>query len=149
MLFSTSDQSSSEGRRKSQGKTGLRLQNRDAWPPTTSELRLVLTGILSESFASDSYAARQRTASPEAQDRGFSEAMSFAIRDLSDLELEKCRDADSIYALDFLRLQYKPPSALLDTILTLASQKKYDLIFKAFTSVIADEKHRTEHDSQC
>jgi hypothetical protein len=124
------DQSSGEGRRKGQGKTGLRLQTRDTWPPASSELRLVLIGILAESFASESRVAQHHTGPPKVKDSGLSEAMSFAIRDLSDVELEKCRDADSIYALDFLRLQYKPPSALLEAVLTLASQRKYDRIFK-------------------
>jgi hypothetical protein len=124
------DQSSGEGRRKGQGKTGLRLQTRDTWPPASSELRLVLMGILAESFASDSASAQQRTGPSNTQDPGLSEAMSFAIRELSDAELENCRNADSIYALDFLRLQYKPPSALLEAVLTPASQRKYDRIFK-------------------
>lgn len=123
-------QSSGEGRRKGQGKTGLRLQTRDTWPPASSELRLVLMGILAESFASDSSSAQQRTGLSNTQDSGLSEAMSFAIRELSDAELEKCRNANSIYALDFLRLQYKPPSALLEAVLTPASQRKYDRIFK-------------------
>jgi hypothetical protein len=118
------DQSSGEGRRKGQGKTGLRLQTRDTWPPASSELRLVLVGILSESFISE------HVGISEAKDQNLSDSMSFAIRDLSDVELEKCRDADSIYALDFLRLQYKPPSALLEAVLTPSSQKKYDRIFK-------------------
>lgn len=112
------DQSSGEGRRKGQGKTGLRLQTRDTWPPASSELRLALVGILSESFVS------------EAKNQNLSDSMSFAIRDLSDVELEKCRDADSMYALDFLRLQYTPPSALLEAVLTPSSQRKYDRIFK-------------------
>jgi hypothetical protein len=118
------DQSSGEGRRKGQGKTGLRLQTRDTWPPASSELRLVLVGILSESFVSE------HVGISEAKGRDLSDSMSFAIRDLSDIELEKCRDADSIYALDFLCLQYKPPSALLEAVLTPSSQRKYDRIFK-------------------
>ena len=121
------EQASGEGRRKSQGKTGLRLQTRDTWPPASSELRLVLMGILAESSTQTSF---QGTGPSKAQDTSLSDAMSFAIRDLSDVELEKCRDADSIYALDFLRLQYKPPSALLEAILTSSSSRKYDRMFK-------------------
>jgi hypothetical protein len=124
------DQSSGEGRRKGQGQTGLRLQTRDTWPPASSELRLVLMGILAESFASDSSGARQHNGSAKAKGPQPSEAMSFAIRELSHEELEKCRDADSIHALDFLRLQYQPHSALLEAVLNPASQTKYDRIFK-------------------
>jgi Gamma tubulin complex component C-terminal len=124
------DQSSGEGRRKGQGKTGLRLQTRDTWPPASSELRLALMGILAESFDSELSPGLQHPRPSKAHHSGLSEAISFAIRDLSDVELEKCRDADSIYALDFLCLQYKPPSALLDAVLTPASQRKYDRIFK-------------------
>ena len=125
-----SDQPSGEGRRKDQGPTGLRLQTRDTWPPASSELRLVLMGILAESFAADSSEAQQQSGSSKAEGPRPSEAMSFAIRELSDDELEKCRDADSIHALDFLRLQYKPHWALLEAVLTSTSQTKYDCIFK-------------------
>lgn len=124
------DQSSVERRRKDQGQTGLRLQTRDTWPPASSELRLVLMGILAESFASDSSAARPHNGSSKAEGPHLSESLSFAIRELSDEELEKCRDIDSIHALDFLRLQYKPHSALLEAVLTPASERKYDRIFK-------------------
>ena len=55
--------------------------------------------------------------------------MSFAIRDLSDEDLEKCRDVDTIHALDFLTLQYKPSSALLEAVITPRSLKLYDDIF--------------------
>jgi hypothetical protein len=118
------NQSSGEGQRKGQGKPGLRLQTRNTWPPASSELRLVLVGILSESFVPE------HAKIPAAKGRNLSDSMSFAIRDLSDGELEKCRDADSIHALDFLRLQYNPPSALLGSVLTPSSQRKYDGIFK-------------------
>ena len=118
------DQYSGEGRRKGQGKTGLRLQTRETWPPASSELRLVLRGVLAESFR------LEHVGTSKSENQKLSDAMSFAIRDLSDVELEKCRDANSIHALDFLRLQYKPPSTLLETVLTSSSQKKYDRIFK-------------------
>ena len=96
-------------------------------PPASSELRLALMGILAESFTQTSF---QGIGIPREQDASLSDAISFAIRDLSDIEIEKCRDANSIYALDFLRLQYKPPSALLSAILTPSSARKYDRIFK-------------------
>jgi len=58
------------------------------------------------------------------------ESMSFAIRDMPLEELEKCRDVDSIYALDFLRLQYTPPSEVLEAVITLDVLDKYDRIFQ-------------------
>jgi Gamma tubulin complex component C-terminal/Gamma tubulin complex component N-terminal len=116
------DQSTGEGRRTSDGATGLRLQARHSWPPASSELRLVLMGILSESYH------------PAVDPRGYNGDdlpgnLSFAIRDLSAEELDKCRDASNIEALDFLRLQYKPPP-VLDIVITQSSLKKYDKVFK-------------------
>jgi hypothetical protein len=116
------DQSTGEGRRKAEGTTGLRLQARDTWPPASSELRLVLMGILNESYQGGTNAT-------DSVNDDLPGNLSFAIRDLSPEELEKCRDADSLEALDFLRLQYKPP-AVLDRVITQSSLKKYDRIFK-------------------
>ncbi|ETN36680.1 uncharacterized protein HMPREF1541_08958 [Cyphellophora europaea CBS 101466] len=112
-----SQQSSGEGRRRDGNVTGLRLQNRDAWPPASSELRLVLMGILSEHMP--------KHVGPELED-----AISFSLRDLPEAELEACRDVDSIYALDFLRMQYRPPNTLLQTIISQDGLEKYDRIFR-------------------
>jgi len=111
-----SEQTSGEGRRRTGGKTGLRLQNRGTWPPASSELRLALMGTLSESMAS-----------PE--ESTLNDSISFAVRELSDTELEACMDADSIHALDFLRLQYRQPNALVESVITAQSLEKYDRIF--------------------
>ncbi|RMD43688.1 hypothetical protein DV735_g1405, partial [Chaetothyriales sp. CBS 134920] len=99
---------------------GLRLQTRDSWPPASSELRLVLMGILSDSLQ---------------------DTTSFAIRELADDELEACRDINSIHALDFLKLQYKPANALLEAVLMMTTPPattadKYDAIFRHMLRVL-------------
>ncbi|RVX76044.1 hypothetical protein B0A52_00401 [Exophiala mesophila] len=114
------DQGSGEGRRREGGSTGLRLQDRGTWPPSSSELRVVLMGVLSDSLASSS--------SP--RDQAHYETLSFAIRELTYEELERCRKVDSVHALDFLRLQYRPPSPVLETVLTVPILDKYDRIFQ-------------------
>ncbi|PWY94872.1 hypothetical protein BO94DRAFT_509690 [Aspergillus sclerotioniger CBS 115572] len=107
---------------------GLRLGSRDTWPPASSELRLVLIGLLNECHNADKHLEI-----PTHVDRGNEKelpgGLSFSIRDLSDDEIAKCKDPNAIEALDFLRLQYKP-SAVLETILTQRSLNKYDLLFK-------------------
>lgn len=104
--------------------TGLRLGSRDTWPPASSELRLVLTGLLS-----DCYTREGSTKRSGMKDHDLPGALSFAIRDLAGEELLKCKDPNSIQALDFLRLQYSPPS-VLDAIITQRSLRKYDRLFK-------------------
>jgi hypothetical protein len=114
-LFDSS-MSSGEGRRRDGNTTGLRLQDRDTWPPASSELRLVLMGILSEHMGG---------IKQELQD-----AISFSLRDLPEDELEKCRDVNSIHALDFLRIQYRPSNSLLEAVISQSCLDKYDRIFK-------------------
>lgn len=104
------------------GISGLRLGSRETWPPASSELRLALMGILSDSYHSTNTPATQR---PTELPGG----LSFAIRAMSETELQKCIDPNSISALDFLRLQYKPPPPL-DTIISPTSLEKYDAVFK-------------------
>ena len=104
--------------------TGLRLGSRDTWPPASSELRLALIGILNESHnTGDTMQENSRT---EAELPG---GLSFAIRELPEEEIPKCKDPNAIQALDFLRLQYKPPPAL-EIIITKQSLAKYDRLFQ-------------------
>lgn len=108
--------------------TGLRLGSRDTWPPASSELRLVLIGLLSESYS----AAGGSTDMDDAQHHREKElpgGLSFAIRELTAEEITKCKDPNAIQALDFLRLQYKPPG-VLEIIITQRSLDKYDRLFK-------------------
>lgn len=104
---------------------GLRLSSRENWPPASSELRLALMGVLTESYQQES----------SADDNGLPGDLSFAIRDLSTEEMERCMDQGSLEALDFLRMSYKPPQALAPVI-TPASLVKYDRIFKLMLRVL-------------
>lgn len=108
--------------------TGLRLGSRDTWPPASSELRLVLIGILGDCYFSEPEpeVAGQARAQKENEMPG---GLSFSIRELTEDEIERCKDPNAIEALDFLRLQYKPPEAL-ETLITAKSLKKYDRLFK-------------------
>ncbi|KAJ9610098.1 hypothetical protein H2204_015488 [Knufia peltigerae] len=117
------EQNTGETRRRTGTATGLRLQARDTWPPASSELRLVLMSILSDSLSTT-------------PGHNLEDSISFAIRDMPVEELERCRDADSIYALDFLRLQYKPHNDVLGTVLTTQILDKYDRVFQLLLRVL-------------
>ena len=104
------------------GTSGLKLGSRESWPPASSELRLALMGILSDSYHTADTSSNNRS-------RDLPGGLSFAIRALSEGDLQKCMDPNSISALDFLRMQYKPP-APLDVVISAMSLEKYDTIFK-------------------
>lgn len=106
------------------GTSGLKLGSRDTWPPASSELRLALMGILTESY----YNMEQFEGSSifRAELPG---GLSFSIREMSEDELQRCMDPNSIEALDFLRLQYRPPLPL-NAVITDGSLAKYDAVFK-------------------
>jgi len=101
---------------------GLRLDSRESqrWPPASSELRLTLLNVLSESYAPNS------TPEDKVQLPG---GLSFAIRELTDAEIDRVMDPTSIYALDFLRLQYTPPTPIAD-IFTTTIVQHYDAVFR-------------------
>lgn len=106
---------------------GLQLgaEGMERWPPASSELRLTLNGLLNESYHRN--IAYDDTLESSRADilRGF----SFSIRELDDKDIERVMDSSSIYALDFLKLEYAVP-APLDVVLTPASMEKYDGIFR-------------------
>ena len=106
------------------GVSGLKLGSRDTWPPANSDLRLALMGILTESY----YDGHGAEASSMFRDE-LPGGLSFAIRDMAEIELQRCMDPNSIEALDFLKLQYRPPPPL-DAVITQASLAKYDVVFK-------------------
>ncbi|KAI1192216.1 Spc97/Spc98 family protein [Nemania serpens] len=114
------------------GIMGLRMSGRETWPPASSELRLALMGVLSETYMSTSSAEPdpRRTEGPD-----LPGDLSFALRDLLPEEIDKCMDPSSLEALDFLRLAYKTPAPLLP-ILTTAILVKYDRIFKLLLRVL-------------
>ncbi|KXJ92354.1 Spc98 family-domain-containing protein [Microdochium bolleyi] len=107
------------------GVMGLRLNGRDTWPPASSELRLALMGILVECYSGNS--ADSNISTEQAAE--LPGDISFAVRDLSSEEIDKCLDPGSLEALDFLRLSYKPPPPLLPVI-TTSILVKYDRIFR-------------------
>ncbi|KAJ0425892.1 Spc98 family-domain-containing protein [Aspergillus carlsbadensis] len=107
--------------------TGLRLGSRDTWPPASSELRLVLMGVLNECYGVE-YA--DGSGNPEFEkEKELPGGLSFSIRELREEEIVRCKNPNAIEALDFLRLQYKP-SNVLEAIITQHSLHKYDRLFK-------------------
>ena len=106
------------------GISGLRLGSRDTWPPASSELRLALMGILTDSFHENNHVETSTSFNSE-----LPGGLSFAVREMSEDDFKRCMDPDSIEALDFLQLQYKPP-ALLDVVITPLCLAKYDALFK-------------------
>ncbi|PGH11531.1 hypothetical protein AJ80_07097 [Polytolypa hystricis UAMH7299] len=142
ILFDPNMQSSERKRGVMRGNyTGLRLGSRDTWPPASSELRLVLSGLLSECYDGgtlDTATARQLPG-----------GLSFSIRELTGQELLRCKDPNSIAALDFLRLQYHAPT-VLEAVITPKSLHKYDHLFKhllRLTRMLA-VVHGLVHDSK-
>jgi hypothetical protein len=109
------------------GQLGLRLGSRFVWPPASSELRLALSGILNETYTAS--LPRDMSTGLQVTAKELPGGLSFAIRDLSEPEIEKCLDANGLEALDFLRLQYKPPGPI-GSIITQLSLDKYDRVFK-------------------
>lgn len=106
------------------GVMGLRLGGRDTWPPASSELRLALMGVLSECYSPH---IKEQSTGREGQ--AMPGDLSFAVRDLSEEQIVKCMNPDSLEALDFLRLSYKPPTPLAP-IFTPVILLKYDRIFQ-------------------
>ncbi|RYP03699.1 hypothetical protein DL764_004960 [Monosporascus ibericus] len=113
------------------GTMGLRLSGRETWPPASSELRLALMGVLTEAYLSASPAP----VGPDAEKQSILDDLSFAVRDLSPEEIDRCMDPGSLEALDFLRLSYKPPPPL-SPVITPAILVKYDKIFKLLLRIL-------------
>ena len=105
------------------GQLGLRLGSRSTWPPASAELRLALMGILAECYH-DSFRHTNHDSSDD-----LPGGLAFAIRNLSEPEIEACMNQQSLAALDFLRLQYQPPKAL-GSVITEPALEKYDDIFR-------------------
>lgn len=127
------------------GVMGLRLGGRDTWPPASSELRLALMGVLSDCYEPP---AGEKEGSEREEDHSMGKSMlsrtyssdlpgdlSFAVRDLTADEINKCMDPDGLEALDFLRLSYKAPSGL-QYIMTPIILLKYDRINKHLLRVL-------------
>lgn len=112
---------------------GLKLGSRDSWPPASSELRLALMGVLTESYHSG--VEGEHKGGNQARESELPGGLSFAVRDMSEEELQNCMDPNGIEALDFLRLRYKPPPPL-GAIITPACLYKYDQLFKLLLRVV-------------
>jgi len=119
---------------RSGGIMGLRLGGRESWPPASSELRLALMGVLTDSYMSKEQLDKSH-AGTYLDKSSLPGDLSFAVRDMSQEEIEKCLDPDSVEALDFLRLSYKPPPPL-EAIITPMILFKYDQVFKLLLRVI-------------
>lgn len=135
-----SDLASAEWKRgviRSGAPMGLKLGSRSTWPPASSELRLALMGILSECYQmSTLYNFRPNAVKVSNSSTELPGNLSFAIRQLPANEADRCMsDPASLYALDFLRLQYNPPSPL-HLVITSTSLDKYDMIFKFLLRLI-------------
>lgn len=125
-------------------RTGLRLGTRDTWPPASSELRLVLLGLLTDCYERDSPSKDMRKGlQGNERQNDLPGGLSFSIRELSDEELERCRDPNALEALDFLRVHYKPPPVLADFI-TSKSLDKYDRLCKHLLRLIRMQAVTTE-----
>ena len=112
------------------GVSGLRLGLRDSWPPASSELRLVLMGVLTDSYHENNVPQGSKSSIAD-----LPGGLSFAIREMSEEDFEKCRDPNALEALDFLRIQYKPPLPL-DVIVSKTSLEKYDMLFRFLLRVL-------------
>ena len=120
---------------RSGGIMGLRLGGRETWPPASSELRLALMGVLTESYVATQSPDRSQASSHIDRQNTLPGDLSFAVRDMSEDEIGKCMNADSIEALDFLRLSYKPPRPL-EAVITPMILFKYDQLFKLLLRVV-------------
>lgn len=122
-----------KGQMRSGVHMGLQLGSRKSWPPASSELRLALMGLLSESYYSSAlFHSTQTQYSTPAPGRDRDELpgqLNFAVRQLDESAMEKIMDPYGLYALDFLRLQYVPPSPL-NLVITSVALEKYDYIFR-------------------
>ncbi|KAF2849489.1 hypothetical protein T440DRAFT_555795 [Plenodomus tracheiphilus IPT5] len=127
-----------KGQMRSGVHMGLQLGSRKTWPPASSELRLALRGVLSESYYSSAlYRSSQiegATLSTDTLINGRDNdelpgQLNFAVRNLTEAEQEQVMDPDALSALDFLRLQYVAPTPL-NMIITTTALDKYDVVFK-------------------
>ncbi|KAF2639609.1 hypothetical protein P280DRAFT_508044 [Massarina eburnea CBS 473.64] len=125
-----------KGKMRSGVHMGLQLGARESWPPASSELRLALMGVLSESYYSSTLFHSQSQGSKPKQRRNHRREndelpgqLNFAVRQLTETEMERIMDPYALYAIDFLRMHYVPPSPL-NLVFTASALDKYDLIFK-------------------
>ncbi|EGP83806.1 gamma tubulin complex associated-like protein [Zymoseptoria tritici IPO323] len=112
---------------------GLRLgaSSDQRWPPASSELRLTLADVLQAT-------QNPRPSSRASKNTGHQDAafpISFAIRELSEEEIDRALDVQSVHALDFLRLQYDPTTPI-NAVLNSESLLSYDAIFRFLLKLV-------------
>lgn len=133
------------------GIMGLRLGGRDTWPPASSELRLALMGVLHEAY--EAGGGKSSKVNKMGSDGPVLPGdLSFAVRDLSEEEIDKCMDPDTLEALDFLRLSYTTPPELT-CIVTSLHLMHYDRIFKLLLRTlrmlyVVNQLHRDTNNSR-
>lgn len=109
------------------GGVGLHLGSREVWPPASSELRIALMGILTESYHS-SFPDQANKFNGGTVASDLPGDLSFAIRgDMSDAELDKCINPDGLEALDFLKIGYRAPKPL-DVVITNDVLERYERV---------------------
>jgi hypothetical protein len=113
---------------------GMRVGGRETWPPASSEVRLALTGILSECFMGnkglrDGFGKRKNIIRDSDVLPG---GLSFTIR--QDCP-ESMVDPHTLPALDFLKLTYSPDSPV-DVVLSERSMSMYDELFKFLLKLV-------------
>lgn len=89
--------------------------------------------VLAESYIADHPSRSERDS--KGVKAALPGGLSFSIRELPEHEIERVLDPSSIYALDFLRLQYAAP-APLDAMLTPPAMGAYDSIFRHLLRVL-------------
>ncbi|KJX97908.1 gamma-tubulin complex component gcp6 like protein [Zymoseptoria brevis] len=112
---------------------GLRLgaSSDQRWPPASSELRLTLADVLQDT-------QNPRPSSRASKNTGHQHVtfpISFAIRELSEEEIDRVLDVQSVHALDFLRLQYDPTPPV-NAVLNLENLLSYDAIFRFLLKLV-------------
>lgn len=136
-----SDERGTTERREGEFRTGVRMglhiASRDSWPPASSELRLALAGLLSEAYhdSKGQFSSAQGAYTDHIQASGLPGLLSFAIRDMSPEEYESVMDPHALYALDFLKINYSPPSPLGEVITSIVLYK-YDRTFKLLLRLV-------------
>ncbi|KAL8672463.1 MAG: hypothetical protein Q9168_003066 [Polycauliona sp. 1 TL-2023] len=104
-------------------------RTRETMQPRSSELRITLTEILTESYYSSVAINSSRDCDKAWIDKAeLPGELSFAMpNDMSEEEFENCMNADGLEALSFLNICYQPPKPL-HVVITDNILEKYNLV---------------------
>ena len=123
-----------KGKPRTGAPMGLRLGTgtRRAWPPASSELQLALGDVLGRARTYQGGPSEGLHAELEPSTLHaitLPGNLAFTIRtDVSEAEIEKILDSNSIHALDFLKLGYVPPPHLR-FLFNRKTLDRYDAVF--------------------